>query len=131
MGRTWQQLHGSSLAEFSFSGGKKIKERKMRERKEEWREEMWEGGEGRKKERPAVRNILINALFPEKETSKIAFSLRTGQFHWLSDQETPTYQGHRAYREPRGHPRGQRILSTDSKEQHHFSKWVGQAIPTA
>lgn len=51
------------------------------------RKERRAGGGGRKQDRRAGRNILIDALFPEKETSKIASSLRTGQFHWRSVSE--------------------------------------------
>lgn len=69
-----------SLEEKRRMEGRK-KERKKGRRKE-GRKERRKGG--RKEGRHAVKNILINALFPEKETSKIAFNLRTGQFHCLS-----------------------------------------------
>lgn len=76
----------------------------------------------------------MNVLFSEKETSKIAFNLRDGQFCCLSMMPgcpRDTYKGCQICREPRELTSSQKTGSTYTYELHHFSIRVGQTIALA
>lgn len=76
----------------------------------------------------------FTVLFAEKETSKIAFRLKAGQFHWLdmtSGCPRDIGKGRQVCRELRGHPGGQETGSADREQEHHFPREAGQTIPSA